>query len=287
MITSAFTCTGPYAILIMLGVKRVENRSQMPVSGRGRCAVSCSKSFCAAEFGAFVQWAACALPPDDFERIPSWADVKEWPGRIVGVVDYEASADRPFELSSAGGLAIDWNEGYPYWWRLSNVVCLDVPIPCRGNVGMWELPQDLQVRVSNADALARTVGQRVATARGAAAIFERAIPLAGANEGLFVLPLDAEGRVLAEPILVSLGEAATAVVRPADVFAEPLKLGATSIIMAHNHPSGDPTPSIQDRRLTDVLVRLGEQLGVRLIDHLVIGSRGDFVFRSVFSTPHG
>ena len=46
MITSAFTCTGPYAILIMLGIKRVENRSAMPVPGKGRCAVSCSKRFC-------------------------------------------------------------------------------------------------------------------------------------------------------------------------------------------------------------------------------------------------
>ena len=39
MITSAFTCTGPYAVLIMLGIKRVENRSMMPVPAKGRCAV--------------------------------------------------------------------------------------------------------------------------------------------------------------------------------------------------------------------------------------------------------
>ena len=61
MITSAFTCTGTYAVLIMLGIKRVENRSAMPVPVQGRCAVSCSKSFCKEEYGNFLQWAACTL----------------------------------------------------------------------------------------------------------------------------------------------------------------------------------------------------------------------------------
>ena len=71
MITSAFTCTGPYAILILLGIKRVENRVSaeakpscrrqalarcaMPVPAKGRCAISCSKSFCKEEYGEFVR----------------------------------------------------------------------------------------------------------------------------------------------------------------------------------------------------------------------------------------
>jgi hypothetical protein len=59
VISSAFTCTEPYAVLIMLGIKRVENRSAMPVPAKGRCAVSCSKSFCKEEYGYFLQWAAC------------------------------------------------------------------------------------------------------------------------------------------------------------------------------------------------------------------------------------
>ena len=87
MITSAFTCTGPYAILIMMGVKKVENRNAMPVPAKGRCAVSCSKSFCKEEFGEFVRWAARALKPEDFELIPAWGDVKDWPGKVVGCCD--------------------------------------------------------------------------------------------------------------------------------------------------------------------------------------------------------
>ena len=90
MISSAFTCTGPYTVLIMLGIKRVENRSAMPEPAKGRCAVGCSKSFCREEYGNFVQWASRALPPEDFDLIPSWSDVADWPGRIVGACDYEA-----------------------------------------------------------------------------------------------------------------------------------------------------------------------------------------------------
>ena len=129
MLVSAFTCTGPYAVLIMLGIKRVENRSMMPNPAKGRCAVGCSKSFCREEFGNFVQWAARALSEEDFARIPSWSDVADWPGKIVG---------------------------------------------------------------------------------------------------------------------------------------------ADAVVIAHNHPSGDLTPSIQDRALTDAVSRLGDSLGIKLVDHLVL-----------------
>ena len=112
MITSAFTCTGPYAILIMLGIKRVENRGSLPVPGEGRCAVSCSKPFGKEEFGNFVQWASRALSPEDFARIPSWNDVKDWPGRIVGACDYAASADKPFALADSAAPAFDAAGGF-------------------------------------------------------------------------------------------------------------------------------------------------------------------------------
>ena len=90
MITNAFTCTGPYAILIMLGIKRVENRSMMPMPVKGQCAVSCSKKFCKEEYGNFIQWASQALSAEDFALIPAWCDVKDWPGKVVGCIDYSA-----------------------------------------------------------------------------------------------------------------------------------------------------------------------------------------------------
>ncbi len=92
MLTSAFTCTGPYSVLIMLGITRVENRSMMPVPAKGR-------------------WAVAGRPPNQ------------------------------------------WDEGYTYWWDLSEVVCFDDPIPCRGNVGMWQMPSALPVRVTEAGAM--------------------------------------------------------------------------------------------------------------------------------------
>lgn len=68
---------------------------------------------------------------EDFEKLPSWREVKDWPGKIVGVCDYKVRERLGNEA---------WDEGYRYWWDLSNIVRLPDPIPCRGNVGMWKLP---------------------------------------------------------------------------------------------------------------------------------------------------
>jgi len=117
------------------------------------------------------------------------------------------------------------------------------------------------------------VGAKIATATDAERLFRLAIPIAGSVEGFFMLPLDADRRALSEPILVSLGDPTTTVVQPGEVFAAALKLDAKAIILAHNHPSGNPTPSLQDKQLTEVLTRLGETLDVKVLDHLcLVGS---------------
>ena len=276
MITSAFTCTGPYAILIMMGVKKVENRNAMPVPAKGRCAVSCSKSFCKEEFGRFVAWAAANLQEEDFERLPSWGDVKDWPGKIVGCCDYEAGEQDDFELEgevrTRGSASLPWDEGYLYWWKLSEVVSFDKPIPCRGNVGMWQMSPALAAQVTAADVQERSVGEVVATADDAVRAFRAAVSIAGGNEGFFVLPLDAERRALAMPILVSLGEPTTTTVDVGEVFLTALQVGAKAVIVAHNHPSGNPKPSRDDVEMTRKLMAGAELIGVRLLDHLIIGS---------------
>ena len=284
MITSAFTCTGPYAVLIMLGIKRVENRSVLPVPAKGRCAVSCSKSFCKEEYGNFLQWAAHALPEEEFERIPAWGDVKEWPGKIVGACDYEARVrnDLRLEGDNAARSVIapyQWDEGYAYWWDLSEVACFDQPIPCRGNVGMWQMSDPLAVQVTAADSLARCVGEQVATAEDAARLFHAAVPIAGAREGFFMLPLDDAGRALSAPVLISLGaQTGTAAVDPGEVFREALTAGARSIVVAHNHPSGDPTPSKADVAATVELKDLAVRLKIGFVDHVIVaGSNSAYV----------
>ena len=286
MITSAFTCTGPYAILIMTGVKKVENRSAMPVPARGRCAVSCSKSFCREEFGRFVAWAAEHLPEEDFARLPSWGDVKDWPGKVVGCCDYEArEAATGMSPPRAGGVGaecrtpranslITWDEGYGCWWQLSEVVSFDKPIPCRGNVGMWQMPPLLAAQVTAADSLARSVDEVVATADDAARAFRAAASIAGGNEGFFVLPLDAERRALAAPILVSLGEPATTTVDPGEVFSAALGVGAKAILVAHNHPGGSLESSREDVELTRQLRCAADLLGVKFLDHLIVTQEG-------------
>ena len=262
MISSAFTCTGPYAVLIMLGIKRVENRSVMPELAKGRCAVGCSKSFSRNEFGNFVRWASRALPEDDFARIPAWSDVAEWPGKIVGACDYEAN--------ERGDGA--WNEGHRFWWHLSNVVCFDSPIPCQGNIGLWQMPSALAAQSTAADLLAQSIGDKVASVEDARRILSYAVHLAGKSEGVFVLPLDADRRTISAPILVSLGRESTAVVQPKDIFVEAMKNGAEAIVVAHNHPSGSPEPSKEDIEITERLIETGKLLGIRVVDHLVLGS---------------
>ena len=102
---NAFTCTGAYAILILYGIKQTENRSAWPELREGRAAISCSKSFCREEYGQFIAWASVNLSPEDFEKLPAWREVKNWPGKIVGVCDYKARDG--FELVLDGS----WSSG--------------------------------------------------------------------------------------------------------------------------------------------------------------------------------
>jgi DNA repair protein RadC len=93
------------------------------------------------------------------------------------------------------------------------------------------------------------------------------------TEVFAILPLDAKGRARAVRI-VSVGSLTASIVHPREVFNEALAASAASIIVAHNHPSGDPTPSPEDIAVTRKLVRAGEVMGIPVVDHLVIGDSG-------------
>ena len=114
---------------------------------------------------------------------------------------------------------------------------------------------------------------RVESAAQAAAIIRAELPKVQNEERVFVLPLDANGKMLAKPILVSVGsEDGTADVDAGAIFRAAFKAGAEEIIVAHNHPSGDPAPSKADY---DTTVRINDGanlVGLELIDHLIIGS---------------
>lgn len=72
---------------------------------------------------------------------------------------------------------------------------------------------------------------------------------------------------------LSMGSLNASIVHPREVFRAAIKRGSASIICAHNHPSGDPTPSPEDVQLTHRLAEAGEIVGIELLDHIVIGDK--------------
>lgn len=71
---------------------------------------------------------------------------------------------------------------------------------------------------------------------------------------------------------VSVGSLNASIVHPREVFAEAVKSGCSTVIFAHNHPSGDPEPSMEDIETTRKLVRAGDILGIKVLDHVIIGN---------------
>ncbi len=90
------------------------------------------------------------------------------------------------------------------------------------------------------------------------------------QETLRIILLDTRARVIAIPTIY-IGNVNTTLVRPAEIFREAIRRNAVSLIIAHNHPSGDPTPSQEDIALTRDLVAAGRLLGIEVLDHLIIG----------------
>lgn len=90
------------------------------------------------------------------------------------------------------------------------------------------------------------------------------------RERLLLLMFNTKNQLIREKLL-SVGTVNAALISPREVFLEALKYGAVNIILLHNHPSGDSTPSREDIRLTNRMRQCGELLGINLLDHIVIG----------------
>ena len=98
------------------------------------------------------------------------------------------------------------------------------------------------------------------------------------QEVLLVMMLDGRNHLLGEQ-MISRGTVGATLVTPREVFIEALKFHAVGLILVHNHPSGDPTPSECDMDITERISRAGELLGVKLLDHIVIGDQKYISFR--------
>ncbi len=88
-----------------------------------------------------------------------------------------------------------------------------------------------------------------------------------------VILLDARGAVMRWEI-ISIGTLTQAILHPREVFYPAIRYLAASIILVHNHPSGDPTPSAEDKTLTQQLMRASQSVSIPILDHLIIASHG-------------
>jgi DNA repair protein RadC len=99
------------------------------------------------------------------------------------------------------------------------------------------------------------------------------------REHFLVLLLNARHEVMGQET-VSIGSLNASIVHPREVFKPAMLASAASIVLVHNHPSGDPEPSEEDLSITKRLVQAGEILGIGVLDHVIVGSRGVVSLRS-------
>lgn len=89
-------------------------------------------------------------------------------------------------------------------------------------------------------------------------------------EHFYAVLLDNKHRKLRD-VLVSKGSLTASIVHPRDIFLQVIRYAAAAVVFVHNHPSGDPTPSKEDLEITRRLREVGDIIGVRVLDHVVIG----------------
>lgn len=90
------------------------------------------------------------------------------------------------------------------------------------------------------------------------------------NECVIMASLDSKGEMIRDMVM-TMGSVNMSVISPRDIFLEALKNEAVNILLVHNHPSGDPTPSKADIALTQSVVEMGKMMEIPLIDHIIIG----------------
>ena len=98
------------------------------------------------------------------------------------------------------------------------------------------------------------------------------------QEQMAVMMLNTKGRLLGEQ-LISKGTVNASLITPREIFIQALHHHAVGILLVHNHPSGDPTPSREDIRITERIQQAGALIGIELLDHVIIGDKKYISFR--------
>ena len=91
-----------------------------------------------------------------------------------------------------------------------------------------------------------------------------------AQEVFVIISLNTKNKVIRRH-LISLGTVNSSLVHPRECFRPLILDGAAAVILAHNHPSGDPSPSAEDIKVTKQLIGAGEVMGIKVLDHVIIG----------------
>ena len=91
------------------------------------------------------------------------------------------------------------------------------------------------------------------------------------QEVVWMLPLDQKYRLRRAPVEVTRGILNASLSHPREIFREAIRLAAAAVIIAHNHPSGDPTPSAEDIATTRQLIETGKVVGIQVLDHISLG----------------
>ena len=95
------------------------------------------------------------------------------------------------------------------------------------------------------------------------------------QETVFTLLLDTKNKLIGAPVECVRGLLDTCLVHPREIMREAVRQSAAGVILAHNHPSGDPTPSKEDIDITRRLIEAGKILGIPIVDHVIIGRPSD------------
>ena len=157
----------------------------------------------------------------------------------------------------------EWNEAHP-----------DAPIKGAADAKLLRLAAAFQFvrRVQSRISADEFRNADASKAKEAAGLFRRILAASPEKEHFFVLPLNSDLHALCEPLDISQGSVSRTPVHPRDVFCEAVRYRAYAVIVAHNHPSGDPEPSKEDIEITERLIETGKLIGIRVLDHLVLGS---------------
>ena len=146
-----------------------------------------------------------------------------------------------------------------------------------GRVKMLELAAAFEL-ARRGYARKRNFKKPVRSSADAVEVFRGVMKIDAEREMFLALPLDSKKRPLADAQVISIGTANGVSVHPRDVFATAVRWNASAIVVAHNHPSGDASPSNRDDELTRGFDVAGKMMGIPLVDHIILGGKSFYSY---------